>query len=721
MIERMTTAVAAGESPPAAAPAAVQAPDGDVSGDGPAVGWATGPLRLVQAADREIARQTALRARAVAEFVATRPSSADRQPGEPGCASPATRAARPEVLAPVSEWAAAELTIALSITRSAAEALLQRSLTLVQLLPRTLAALEAGTIHTGHLWTFLDRVAVLSEPVRGQVEAELLVWLSRRVTTPAQLSDKARRLILARDPRGAAQRLVQALRERGVSATAGREDGMSALTAVLSTPESRACLDVLGRLADSLVDPDPVPGSGGPAPRTRAQKMADCLVDLILRPGDTDLPVIQAQLTVVASVETLAGGDLPGEIDGQPVPAEVVRALARRLGLIPDEPLVSDQSPAPHQPPAADQPPAPAEPQHPGYPDAGAACGGASVDRSGRDVEAGWAALEQQLLEQVWAIEDQLVADGAWGGEGRPPEEVVRAAWEREGAWEREADWQRWLSDARLGELWDLDPDLSSAATGLGGGWAAADRTLDRAGALTVECHRALADAERSVSAAERSAQDDEEEWSQSRSGRLSRTRDSLAALGACAAAQRAAIGALLMRTGGGGLADRPRIALADALSGTLLALTDATELRRHAHCGRAACRRRVTSCTHDLTGRPALGPPPETPGYRPSAALDRFVRTRDRRCRFPGCRMPVRTGELDHHDAHPRGRTAAGNLTGYCTHHHRGKHQAPGWTHQLDPDGTLTVTTPSGLTASTTPPPLDDRTDDRTDEPPPY
>jgi anthranilate phosphoribosyltransferase len=44
--------------------------------------------------------------------------------------------------------------------------------------------------------------------------------------------------------------------------------------------------------------------------------------------------------------------------------------------------------------------------------------------------------------------------------------------------------------------------------------------------------------------------------------------------------------------------------------------------------------------------------------------------------------------------------------LTGYCTSHHRGKHQAPGWRHQMAPDGTLTVTTPTGLVAATTPPP---------------
>src|SRR3954465_5283362 len=97
----------------------------------PAVALSGGPLGAVQAADREIARQTALRARAVAEFAAARPASADRAQGEPGAVSAGRWAAWPEVLRPVSEWAAQELTVALSITETAAEALLTRSLTLV--------------------------------------------------------------------------------------------------------------------------------------------------------------------------------------------------------------------------------------------------------------------------------------------------------------------------------------------------------------------------------------------------------------------------------------------------------------------------------------------------------------------------------------------------------------------------------------------------------------
>ena len=54
-------------------------------------------------------------------------------------------------------------------------------------------------------------------------------------------------------------------------------------------------------------------------------------------------------------------------------------------------------------------------------------------------------------------------------------------------------------------------------------------------------------------------------------------------------------------------------------------------------------------------------------------------------------------SGELDHDRPYPDGPTSAANLVGYCTANHRGKHQAPGWRHQLSADGTLTVTTPPG------------------------
>ena len=328
----------------------------------PVAGWASGPLGVVQAADREIARQTAVQARAVAEFAASRPASVDRPPGEPGAMSADRRAARPAVLAGVSEWAAQELVVALSITSRAAETLLTRSLTLVHRLPRTLAALESGALQVGQLWPLLEKVAPIADPkVRGEVEADLLAWAAGRVTTPAQLGAKARRMVLARDARGAAQRLTAALRRRGAMWIRPDEtDGMAVLSVLLTVPEAAALLDALGRYADALEDDVAVNGLDGAAdgpgasaagpdgtdnagaadaaavvPRTRAQKMADVLLDLVLRANESELPPVRGQLTLVAPVATMAGGDRPGEVDGQPVPAEMVRSLARAFGLMP--------------------------------------------------------------------------------------------------------------------------------------------------------------------------------------------------------------------------------------------------------------------------------------------------------------------------------------------------------------------------------------------------
>ena len=77
--------------------------------------------------------------------------------------------------------------------------------------------------------------------------------------------------------------------------------------------------------------------------------------------------------------------------------------------------------------------------------------------------------------------------------------------------------------------------------------------------------HRALARAQRAVVAAELADRADQDAWEQSPAARMSAAPDALTALAAATAGQRAALGALLERTGGGGLVDRPRIAVTDA------------------------------------------------------------------------------------------------------------------------------------------------------------
>ncbi|MET4432976.1 DUF222 domain-containing protein [Mycolicibacterium sp. 624] len=107
----------------------------------------------------------------------------------------------------------------------------------------------------------------------------------------------------------------------------------------------------------------------------------------------------------------------------------------------------------------------------------------------------------------------------------------------------------------------------------------------------------------------------------------------------------------------------------------------------------------------HGARVRPVVAPDtaPE-PRYRPSAALDEFVRVRDMTCRFPGCDRPAMTGDIDHTVPYPAGPTHAGGLKCYCRKHHLLKTFWPGWSdHQLA-DGTVVVTTPTGRAYATKP-----------------
>src|SRR5262249_46309801 len=86
---------------------------------------------------------------------------------------------------------------------------------------------------------------------------------------------------------------------------------------------------------------------------------------------------------------------------------------------------------------------------------------------------------------------------------------------------------------------------------------------------------------------------------------------------------------------------------------------------------------------------------PPEA-GYRPSAALARFVRCRDMTCRFPGCDEPADVCNLDHTIPYPVGPTCASNLECLCRKHHLLK-TFWGWLARQLPDGTVIWRSPNG------------------------
>jgi hypothetical protein len=536
-------------------------------------------LAAARVAHVEQCRQAGVQARALAAFAAARPAAVlDRPDDEVGAAAAASRAARPAVLTEVSEWAVDEVMVALGVSSQHAAGLLADSITLAEQLPATLTALEAGEISWAHARAMAEIVGPVKDEARAEVEARLLARTEGKTVT--QLKVAARRAVLRADAAAAARRLAAAIRSRSVRAYAG-EDGMGSLTAIWSMPVVAACRRALEAYAEDCRTPGDE--------RTKEQRMADCLADLILRPGLN--PPVQIGLTVVAGVDTMAGGDAPGEVEGQPVPAVMVRELAYTLGLLPrpDEVEVDPDDPAPDDPETG---PAPS------------------------------AAI----------LPDATMPDATSTGGVECGVEVPAAATE-------------------------ITPPADPKSTD----------TVEPAEIAATTQPR-----ERTLSADE-------------------------------AAAVRLADLLGVQTTAGTPLAHLPRIAIVDEISGQLLSLTDATGIRHSASCGRTTCRTRKRACTHPPRG-PGLGPPPDGPRYSPSDPLARFVRARDRRCRFPGCRATAIRCDLDHNLPWPAGATSADNLCCLCRHHHRLSHQAPGWTMHRLPDGGLRWTTPGGHSLTTHP-----------------
>ena len=101
----------------------------------------------------------------------------------------------------------------------------------------------------------------------------------------------------------------------------------------------------------------------------------------------------------------------------------------------------------------------------------------------------------------------------------------------------------------------------------------------------------------------------------------------------------------------------------------------------------------------------PAPRPPVEDdPTQRsPGNPLARWIVTRDRTCRAPGCRVPARAADIDHTIDHATGGpTSHDNLAVTCRHHHRLKHEG-GWRVTQPTPGTLVWISPTGHTYTTT------------------
>ncbi|MFK4115943.1 DUF222 domain-containing protein [Microbacterium sp. NPDC006705] len=108
------------------------------------------------------------------------------------------------------------------------------------------------------------------------------------------------------------------------------------------------------------------------------------------------------------------------------------------------------------------------------------------------------------------------------------------------------------------------------------------------------------------------------------------------------------------------------------------------------------------------LLTHPVTGTVLECDSYRPTAAMVRLLRARDRHCRFPGCRQPAIRCEIDHTiAASDGGATHVCNLANLCKRHHDVKHHTR-WRVQQLAGGRLIWTSPTGrIYREDAPPPL--------------
>lgn len=95
---------------------------------------------------------------------------------------------------------------------------------------------------------------------------------------------------------------------------------------------------------------------------------------------------------------------------------------------------------------------------------------------------------------------------------------------------------------------------------------------------------------------------------------------------------------------------------------------------------------------THPITGAVL-----RTDTYQRTAAIDRYLRARDRHCRWPGCIAPAVRCEVDHnHDHALGGATDVCNLCHLCQRHHTQK-QFTRWKVRQLAGGVLEWTSPTG------------------------
>lgn len=230
------------------------------------------------------------------------------------------------------------------------------ALALVHEMPHTMAALTAGTVSEWRATLIARETAWLPVEGRRHVDEALAGQLAGR--GDRTVAAHARALAQAYDPLAATEHLRRAERERRVSVRPA-PDAMVYLSALLPMVQGVAAYAALDKAAAAAI------GTGEAAGRTRAQVMADVLVERLT--GQHTAAAVPVEVHLVMSDRSLleaggavadardgdSGGDSAGDADsgseatasGTPGPMSLDPPTLRTAGLGPD-PLDAAQAPA---------------------------------------------------------------------------------------------------------------------------------------------------------------------------------------------------------------------------------------------------------------------------------------------------------------------------------------------------------------------------------------
>lgn len=190
--------------------------------------------------------------------------------------------------------------------------------------PELLEALDAGAVTFEHVASFCDLTVHLDEESAALVMENVLDY--GQTHSVADFRRKVKRERAKADPVLEQYSYEQALEDRAVWSAPDSVPGITRLGATLPAEGSA---DLMGALA-FLASTQPDDG------RTKPQKMADALVQLgrdVLAGGCShcNLPtrVVGPTVNVTVALSTLLELDeQPAELNGEPIPAELARALA---------------------------------------------------------------------------------------------------------------------------------------------------------------------------------------------------------------------------------------------------------------------------------------------------------------------------------------------------------------------------------------------------------